>query len=138
MVENQGELRMFLRDRGEQRHPAGRETHDGKAGLFGCWPEPVRGAVGEPRNVLGVVEGHANPHHSLLLLPFRQQIGGLRILQRDAAHDAEAIGIALDRLERIVVAVARPRRRDDHRAIHAGFIHHRYEPLDGERLRQLR
>src|SRR5262249_25212672 len=61
---------------------------------------------------------------------FGSRSARLGILQRDAAHDAEAGWIALHRLERIVVAVARPGRRDDHGAIHAGLVHHRHEPFD--------
>src|SRR5262249_49421825 len=84
-----------------------------------------------------VVEDHAHAQHPRLLLPFRQEIRRLGILQRDAAHHAETLGITLDRLERVVVAVAGPRRRDDHRAIDARFVPHRHQPLDGERRRQL-
>ncbi len=40
--------------------------------------------------------------------------------------------------QRIVVAVAGPRRRDDDDAVHAGLVHHRHQPFDRERLRQLR
>src|SRR6516164_4852205 len=115
-----------------------RETHHGKSGFFDRRPEPVGGAVREPRNRARVVEDHAHAQHPLLRLPFRQQIGRLGILQRDAAHDAEALGITLDRLEPVVVAVTGPGRRHDHRAIDASFLHHRHQPLDRERLRQLR
>ena len=89
-------------------------------------------------SVCGVLKITRKPGHAGLLPPFRQQRGALGILQRQLAHDAEAPGIAPRRLERIVVAVARPGRRHDDDAIDAGFIHHRHQPLDGERLRQLR
>jgi hypothetical protein len=65
-------------------------------------------SVRQPSNGRVGVEGDPNAEHSALLLPSRQQRRGLRILERDAAHDAEAVGITLDCLEGIVVLVARP------------------------------
>ena len=38
------------------------------------------------------VESHSQADHALLLPPFRQQRGTLPDPQRDAAHDAEAVG----------------------------------------------
>ncbi|MGC2219270.1 MAG: hypothetical protein WA645_16655 [Pseudolabrys sp.] len=59
----------------------------------------------------------------------------MRVLQRDAPHDREAIGITLGCFEGVVVAVAR---RHDYDAIYAGLINQRRELLDRERLRHLR
>ena len=47
------------------------------------------------RIVLRIVEGHPHAEHARLLLPLRQQRRRFRVLQRDAAHDREAVGIAL-------------------------------------------
>ena len=88
--------------------------------------------------IVGVVERHAHAEHARLLLPLRQQRDRFRILQRDAAHDGEAVGISLGRLQRVVVAVARPAWRDDDGAVDAGVVHHRHELLDSERLGELR
>jgi hypothetical protein len=62
----------------------------------------------------------------------------LRVLQRDTAHDRDAIGMPLGSLDAVVVAVARPGRRHDDGAIDAGLVHQRHQLLDGERLGHLR
>jgi hypothetical protein len=58
-------------------------------------------------------------------------------LQRNAAHDSEAVGITLGGFERIVVAVVQARRHDDD-AVDASLVHHWQRALDGEWFRQLR
>ena len=124
--------------RREHRHPARRKEHDRE--LRPSRPPARTSRRSRPisqANRACVVERHAHAEHPRLLLPFRQQRRRLRILERDAAHDGEAVGIALGRLQRIVVAVARPGRRHDDGAVDAGFVHHRHELLDGERLRKL-
>ena len=123
--------------RRESGHVAGRKKHHGKTGLLGRRPEPVRGAVREPCGIVAR-EGHSYAEHARLLPPFRQQIGCFRIRQRNAPHDGEAIGIAFRRLQRIVVVIAGPARRDDDDAIDTGLVHQRQQFLDRERLGKLR
>src|SRR4029453_19196661 len=43
----------------------------------------------------GVFERQAHAKHAWLLLPCRQQRRRFRVLQRNAAHDSEAVGITL-------------------------------------------
>jgi hypothetical protein len=63
MWSDEGELRMSLRDAREEVRLAGREEHDRQVRHLGRRPEPVRGAVGEPR---GLFDGDvdANPEHT--------------------------------------------------------------------------
>src|SRR5215468_9380561 len=68
---------------------------------------------------------------------FHVQPRRFRVLQRNAAHDSEAVGITLGGLERIVVTVVQARRHDDY-ALDASFVHHWQRALDGEWFRQLR
>src|SRR5437868_1161375 len=72
------------------------------------------------------------------LLPLREQLRRFWILERDAAHDREAVGIALSRLKSIVVTVSGPGWWHDDCTVDAGLVHQRHCPLDGKGLRQLR
>jgi hypothetical protein len=78
------------------------------------------------------VEGEAHAEHARLLLPARNQRAALRLLERDAAHDREAIGIEARSLQRELVAVALPRRRHDDDPAHAGEIHLQEKRLLGD------
>ena len=100
-------------------------------------PEPIGGAVEGPASVEGLVERQAHTEHARLLLPCRQQRRRFPVLQRNAAHDSEAIGITLGGFERIVVAVVQARRHDDD-AVDTSLVHHWQRALDGEWFRQLR
>ena len=132
-----GELGMALGNRSEQRRLTVGEKHDGNARFLGGGPEPVRGPVGEPAGLLACdVEPYADD--AGLLFPTRKASRGLRIVQRNTAHDCEAPGIAPYCLLRIVEPGPFKRRRDDDDAIHARFVHHRHQALDGERFGQLR
>ena len=71
-------------------------------------------------------------------LHFRQQRRRLRPFSGMRPMTAKRSGYRLRRLKRIIVAIARPRRRHDDDAIDAGLVHHRNDPLDGEGLGQLR
>ena len=128
---------MAFRDRREGGASAGREKHDRQPRLLGRRPDPVCGAVGQPRG-LRAEEGEPDPEHTWLLPPFWQPRGRLGLLEWNAPHHGEALRIALRRLEPVVVAVARPRRRHHHDAVNAGLVHQRHQLLDGERLGQLR
>jgi hypothetical protein len=69
------------------------------------------------------------------LLSFQR--GRLRILQRDAAHHREALGMASRGFQPVAIVVIQARRHHHH-AVYTGFVHHRQRALDGERLGQLR
>ncbi len=137
VIDDERQIRVALRDWSEPVHVAERQEHDGKPVLLGRRPEPVSGAVGEPGERFGSVERHAHAEHARLILPPRQERSRLRILQRDAAHDREAAGIAPDGFQRIAVYVVEGRRHEDD-AIHAGRVHQRNHALDSERFGQLR
>ena len=98
---------MALGDGRESQHLARRKEHHRHLGLLGCGPEPIGRAIRQPWQPR-TNEKNANTKHCGLFLPSRQQRRGLWILQRDATHDTEAIGVTICSLDRIIVSVARP------------------------------
>ena len=137
VIDDERQLRVTFRDGLKPRRIPGSQKHDRQPRLLGRRPEPVRDPTLEQR-ALRAVQREPHAQHSWLLPPLRKKCGRFRLLQRNAAHDRETAGITLDCLQRIIVAVAWPRGRHDYRAIDARFVHQRHEPLDGERLGQLR
>src|SRR5262249_24188492 len=96
--------------------------HHRNAVVLGLRPEPVGGAIGEPRPVGVAVEGEPHPEHAGLLAPAREHVlAGL--LERDASHDRETVGIGTYGLECVVVAVGVERGRHQDGAVDAGAVH---------------
>jgi len=129
--------RVALRDAGELRYLARRKKHDGHSRLLGCGPEPV-GRPSVSQDAVSAVEGDADAEHSALLLTISAAAPRIADFGAAYGHYAEAVGIALDGLQAIVVPVARPTRRHDHQHGRRRFVHHRQQPFDGEGFRKLR
>jgi hypothetical protein len=71
-------------------------------------PYPVEAAVEQRLAQHFGVEGEAHAQHAFLLLPARQRIAGARRIGIEAAHDAEAVGMAGRGIDGEVVAIAFP------------------------------
>jgi hypothetical protein len=129
-------VRMTLGDAGEFRHFE-RQKHDRYARLLRGRPEPVRSSVREPGR-LRAEKRDADAEHARLIFPCGKKIGRFGVRQRDAAHDAESIGIDACGFERVVHPIAFPGWRDDDDTIDARLVHQRQQLVVGERFRKLR
>ena len=98
MIDDEFEVRMAERDRADFGEPMWCIDHYRNAGRFGSRPEPVCGAVAHGGTCMWVLECQAHPEHALLLHPCRHERTALRSIERDFAHDCEAIRIFRDRL----------------------------------------
>jgi hypothetical protein len=123
VVDDDRKLRMTSGDLADLGQPLRRMHHHRNAVPLRLRPEPVGGAVGEPRPIRVAVKREPHAEHSGLLVPALEQIASLAGIDREAPHHREATGILLRRLQRIVVAVAFDRRRHQDGAIDAGAIH---------------
>jgi hypothetical protein len=137
MVDNEGELRVALRDAGEQVRLTGGEKYDRNAGPLGRRPEPVRSPVRKPCGLLAS-DIQPNTEHTRLFSPCRKAASRCRIVEHNAAHYDEAAGISFHRFLSIVEPVAFQGRRNDDDAINTRIIHHGNQSLDGEWFWKLR
>ena len=123
VVDEEPEARVARGDCADLREPLRRVYHHRNLVALGLRPEPVGGAVGEPRPVGIAVKGQPHAEHAGLLAPAREQIAPFASGQRKAPHDGEAVGMLLRGLQRIVVAVAFDRRRHQDGAVDTGPRH---------------
>src|SRR5262249_4949919 len=61
-----------------------------------------------------------------LLLPVRDEVAAVRVVEIEPAHDRKAVGVFAHRFERQLVRVRVPQHRVDQRPVDARLIHARY------------
>jgi hypothetical protein len=108
VVHDQAQARMPRRDFGDLALQGRGVEHDRNVEPFRRRPEPIGGAVGHPRAVPLVMEGQPHAQHAGLTLPELEHLARLRLVDRQPAHDGEAIRMPGDGLERIVRTLAFP------------------------------
>ena len=70
-----------------------------------------------------VVSIEAQADHARPLLPMRNDIAPLRIVEIEPAHDREAVGVFAQRSLRQLVRVRVPQYRVDQRPVDTGIVH---------------
>ena len=73
---------------------------DGDAFLLGRRPHPVEQPVMQPFLLGRLQQRPAQAHHARLVAPADDALAALGIAERELAHDGEAVGIFLRRVER--------------------------------------
>ncbi len=135
VIDDQLQAGVTLGDPADFRQKHRRGERDRHPGALGFRPEPVQRPVGDPGFRMPLVEIEAQAEHAGTLLPVRDEIAPLRIVEIEPAHDREAIGIFPHRRLRQLVRIRVPQHRMDQRAIDAGFVHARNRLLG--RIRKL-
>ena len=124
MIEHQPQARIALGHLVGEMHVLVMEQHHRRdAMLLQLAPHPVEAAVEQRLAQHLGVEGEAHAQHALLLLPARQGLASAGCVGIEAAHDAEAVGMAARGLDGEIVAIALPRRRHDDDSVDAGLVH---------------
>ena len=105
------------------RKPLRRVHHNRDVVAFGLRPEPVGGAVGQPRPVGVAVERQPHAQHAGLVPPALEHVLAGAALERNASHDREAVGIFAHGFERVIVAIGVDRGWHQDGAVDAGAVH---------------
>ena len=99
------------------------QHHQLDAEFFGLGPRPVELAFNQRLLQNGDVKRETHAEHAGLLQPGLDCGFCIRRFRIEAAHDRVTVGVRLGGSDGEVVAVAFPRRRHDHYAVNAGFVH---------------
>ena len=102
---------------GRERHPARQIVFLKPPGSNG------RGAVVEPARFRLLLEGETDAEHALARFPLGKQGGGAWVVEGDAPHDGEPVGIFTGSFQGQVVAPAFPSRRYQNRSRDARGFH---------------
>ena len=72
---------------------------------------------------MSLVGIEAQAEHARPLLPVRDEIAAVRVVEIEPAHDRKAVGVFAHRCDRQLVRVRVPQHRVDQRPVDAGLIH---------------
>ena len=139
MVHRDLQARILARHLVDEMHQRLRyQDVDGHAGFFGLAPHPVHVPFRQQRHQYRYVKGKAQAQHAGLLAPRRQLAARFRVLRVEPPHYRKPVGMRSRGGDAEIVAVAFPRRRHDHHAIDARFVHFAQQIVGAERDRALR
>src|SRR6267143_4730552 len=71
----------------------------------GGGPQPVEGTVGEPGLRVPLVGIEPQAEHARPLLPVRDEVAAVRVVEVEPAHDRETVGVFAHRFDRQLVRV---------------------------------
>ena len=128
VIDRQPQPRVPCRDRSQLRLRVRDQQHGRQVVLLGKRPVPVGGAVLDP--VALPLERKRQPDALHPRMPGprpHQRPRIVRPIERNAPHDAEAVGMALARLQRHVHPIIVPCRRHQQRTVHPGSVHQRQQ-----------
>jgi hypothetical protein len=123
VVDDQLQAGMPFRDPGDHRQELRDEEGDGDARTLRRRPEPVDGAIGHPRLLVGAQEGVTEAEHAGTALPAVDQLAVLRLVELEAAHDREAVGVLARGVDGEVVRAGIPAGGMKQDRVHACFVH---------------